>query len=252
MIFKEFGEKGKPVILLIHGFCMSWKMWNEQIKSFKEDYYVIVPVLDGHDTENKSTFMSIEDASNKIIEFLISNQYDVVFAICGISLGGSIALDIISKQRIHVGKAIIDAGVAPLKMNKVAKNMIIYISAFQIWSFGKNKKMIETMFKPSMYFQNNVDEFYQVCKQMTFQTSIKVYRSLMYFELPENLANIETKIVYWYGTKEAKQNKINADYVTAAFPFSKSQTFEGYNHGQLCIGNPSLYIENAYNFFNEV
>ena len=150
--------------------------------------------------------MSIEDASNIIIEYLTGNKYCDVFAICGISLGGSIALDVISKNSINVGRAIIDTDVAPRSMSKIAKNIIIYLNAFQIWSFGKSKKMVYPIFKPEDYSQNSVEEFYQVCLLMTFQTSVNVYGSLMNFELPKNLTNVKTKIVYWYGTKVTTNN----------------------------------------------
>jgi len=37
-------------------------MWKPQIEFLSKDYFVIVPVLDGHDTENNSTFTTIEKA----------------------------------------------------------------------------------------------------------------------------------------------------------------------------------------------
>lgn len=36
MEIKEFGEQNKPIILLIHGFCMPLSMWESQIKGISQ------------------------------------------------------------------------------------------------------------------------------------------------------------------------------------------------------------------------
>ncbi|MCB2340407.1 alpha/beta fold hydrolase [Clostridium estertheticum] len=60
MLFREFGNKNNKAIILIHGYGISWRMWKSQIEVFSKDYFVIVPVLDGHDTGNNSTFTTVE------------------------------------------------------------------------------------------------------------------------------------------------------------------------------------------------
>ena len=48
-------------------------MWDEAIEYFKNDYYVVVPELDGH-TENKtSRFISVEEEAAEIIRYLKEN-----------------------------------------------------------------------------------------------------------------------------------------------------------------------------------
>ena len=44
-----------------------------QIEFFSKDYFVKVPILDGHDINNNSTFTTIEKASDDIIYYTIKN-----------------------------------------------------------------------------------------------------------------------------------------------------------------------------------
>ncbi|MGH4140064.1 alpha/beta fold hydrolase [Clostridium sp.] len=66
MNFKVFGDINNKAIILIHGAFVSWKMWSEQIEAFTPDFFVIVPLLDGHDIEKKSTFTTIQNAASDI------------------------------------------------------------------------------------------------------------------------------------------------------------------------------------------
>ena len=83
---------GKPV-LLMHGFAEDHSIWNHQIKSLSEKYYVIAPDLLG---TNKSTYLekenvSIVDYAMAIKEIIIAEQIDKLVMI-GHSMGGYIIL----------------------------------------------------------------------------------------------------------------------------------------------------------------
>lgn len=252
MEFKEFGDRDKPTVLLIHGFLMSWKMWGPEIEALSKDYHVIVPILEGHQEKNQGIFTSVENNSNQIINYLEKHNSREVFAICGLSLGGSVALNILGKNKLFVKKAVIDAGIAPLPVSRVKKALIIYESLLETCLVRKHRKVLEMVFKPEDYSKVRVDEIYEMLQHISNATTKNVYNSLYTYKLPEDLSSVKTEIRYWYGTKEAKIRKRDAEFITKVFPNAKSQMFEGYAHGQLCVGNPDLYLKYAYNFFHEV
>ncbi|PKM53625.1 MAG: hypothetical protein CVU98_14075 [Firmicutes bacterium HGW-Firmicutes-3] len=74
MLFNEFGNKQNKAIILIHGYGISWRMWKPQIDVLSNDYFVIVPVLDGHDIENKSTFTTVEKAAADISDYVYKHM----------------------------------------------------------------------------------------------------------------------------------------------------------------------------------
>lgn len=47
MLFNEFGEKGKKVILCMHGMCQDWHSVYERVKSLEKEFRIIIPAMDG-------------------------------------------------------------------------------------------------------------------------------------------------------------------------------------------------------------
>ncbi|PKC53352.1 hypothetical protein RhiirA1_404377, partial [Rhizophagus irregularis] len=63
MEFKEFGDSRNPKIMLIHGMATTWDIcYKAAIDELKNDFFIIVPVLDGHNPNEQSDFCSIQDA----------------------------------------------------------------------------------------------------------------------------------------------------------------------------------------------
>ncbi len=73
---------------------------------YKEDYRLIIPILDGHFGSCKK-FISIEDNAKEIINFVDNNFKGKVKLLCGLSLGGQISLEIISQRNSVCDYAII-------------------------------------------------------------------------------------------------------------------------------------------------
>ena len=67
------------------------------IELLKNDYNLIIPILDGHFGSDKN-FISIEDNAREIINFIDNNFDGKVKLIYGLYLSGQIALEIIFKE----------------------------------------------------------------------------------------------------------------------------------------------------------
>lgn len=59
MRFIEHGNNKNRILIFINGTLMPWQMWKPEIQYFSKDYFVIIPVLDGHDIETKSIFTTV-------------------------------------------------------------------------------------------------------------------------------------------------------------------------------------------------
>ncbi len=70
MIFKEFGNKNMPVIILIHGGGLSWWSWKAQIEVLEKNYYVVTPIIDGHGDDYDTEFVSIKKSAEEIIKYV--------------------------------------------------------------------------------------------------------------------------------------------------------------------------------------
>lgn len=72
MIIKEYGNKNKEIIILLHGDGLSWWNYIGEIELLKNNYRLIIPILDGHFLSDKK-FVSIEDNAKEIINFIYNN-----------------------------------------------------------------------------------------------------------------------------------------------------------------------------------
>ena len=48
MEFREFGDKDRPVVMLLHGGGLNWWNYREQAELLAPRFHVIMPILDGH------------------------------------------------------------------------------------------------------------------------------------------------------------------------------------------------------------
>ena len=97
MIFKEFGDKNRPVIILLHGGGLSWWSWKAQIEVLEKDYRVVTPIIDGHGDAWDSTFVSINKSAKQVIKYIKENCDGKVLALCGLSIGAQIIVEILSQ-----------------------------------------------------------------------------------------------------------------------------------------------------------
>lgn len=91
MKFHTFGDEKNQVMILLHGMLNPWQIWEDAAAYFSKEYYVVVPELDGHTEEEKSSFVSVEEEAEAIRKYAIENFDGKISALCGLSMGGRIA-----------------------------------------------------------------------------------------------------------------------------------------------------------------
>ena len=112
----EYGKENEKVILLLHGGGLSWWNYKEVAECLKNDYHVVLPILDGH-TDSDRDFTDIEANASEIISYIDENFDGSVTMIGGLSLGGQILVEILS-QRVDICQtALIESAlILPMKM----------------------------------------------------------------------------------------------------------------------------------------
>ena len=116
MRFVEYGKENLEKIVLLHGGGLSWWNYEDVAKSLQNEYHIILPILDGH-AESDKPFTTIEDNAKEIIEFIDTHCGGSVLLIGGLSLGGQILLEVLSKRNDICKYAIIESAlVRPSKL----------------------------------------------------------------------------------------------------------------------------------------
>lgn len=95
--YTDEGEKGLSVIIFIHGFPFNKSMWNLQVESLKDNYRLITYDIRGHgSSDSGNEVFSIELFVNDLISLMDALKIDKAI-LCGLSMGGYIALNAIEK-----------------------------------------------------------------------------------------------------------------------------------------------------------
>ena len=108
MRFVEYGKENHEKIVLLHGGGLLWWNYEDVAKSLQNEYHIILPILDGH-AESDKPFTTIEDNAKEIIEFIDTHCGGSVLLIGGLSLGGQILLEVLSKRNDICKYAIIES-----------------------------------------------------------------------------------------------------------------------------------------------
>jgi 3-oxoadipate enol-lactonase len=104
--YNEAGEKHNPVIIFIHGFPFDKKMWNAQLETLSGKFRCIAFDLPGYGRSQIADEISIEYYADVLDSFMHLMQIDQA-TICGLSMGGYIALRAIVKYPGRFSKLIL-------------------------------------------------------------------------------------------------------------------------------------------------
>jgi pimeloyl-ACP methyl ester carboxylesterase len=108
MMFEDHGS-GMP-LLLIHGFPLNREMWRPQIEDLSSVAHVIAPDLRGHGETPPSGDVSTMDLlADDCLAVLEALAIDKPAVVCGLSMGGYIALAFYRRNRTRVAGLVLAA-----------------------------------------------------------------------------------------------------------------------------------------------
>lgn len=68
----------EKILLIFHGSCMTWDMYQEAIKVMAEKVHVIIPAITGHDLSIKENFTSVEKVVQETEDWLLCKGYNKI------------------------------------------------------------------------------------------------------------------------------------------------------------------------------
>src|SRR5665811_1005464 len=96
--YTDEGPDNAPVIIFIHGFPFSKEMWKKQMESLNENFRVIAYDIRGHGKSYSGTNdFSIELFVKDLLSLMDALQIEKT-TLCGLSMGGYIALNAIENH----------------------------------------------------------------------------------------------------------------------------------------------------------
>ena len=248
MKFHEFGDKNLPPILLIHGGGSSWWNYLMQARILSHKYHVILPTLNGHGEEHQKDYISTEDSAQEILNYVRQNCGGKLFAVGGVSLGGQIAMELLSLDSDIAEKAIIDGSLC-IPQPRLARFIIFLVSLFGKLKFSKTACKLQLSLMNKYYHQlsypDEIKNYYMEDMPRTpIKTLVTIYKTYMgHYKLNSWISKSEAQVLYIYGEEELNGVKESARLFQQLHPNTILYEAKGYNHGYLSAYLPQEWID---------
>ena len=239
MKFITFGNRNNKSILFIHGLASTADLCFKALLPYLQDYFVIFCELDGHYGTNPKDLTSMEETIDSIESYILNELKGSVYGLCGFSMGGTIAVELIGRGNISASKVLLDAAITT-ELGLMARPLTC---AFIIGTSRiKNKKPIPKFLLDKIMGKDNLSVIEMIYPQISKNTIKNACKFMYHYKVPENLSKFSNPIMFWRGSEEpipAKSEKILREYL----PQMKTEVFEWMGHGQFLHDHPKEYAE---------
>ena len=237
MTVKEFGQQNKDTVLLLHGGGLSWWNYREVAKFLEEDYHVILPVLDGH-ADSDAPFTTIEDNAARLISYIDAHFDGQVVAIGGLSLGGQVALEMLSQRPDICRYALIESAlVKPSKLTAALIGPIFGMSYGLVKQRWFAKLQADYLGIPKELFE----DYYRDTCAIRKADMIAFLQANCAYTIKPALAETTAKVKIVAGAKEQKNILDSAKLLHSAIPNSQLEILPDLKHGDLSINHLKQY-----------
>ena len=233
----EFGQHNTDVVMLLHGGGLSWWNYREVAELLAERYHVVLPVLDGH-ADSDAPFTSIEDNAARLISYIDAHFGGQVLAIGGLSLGGQIAVEMLSQRKDICRYALIESTlVKPSKLTAAMIGPTFGMSYGLIKQKWFAKLQADYLGIPRELF----DDYFRDTCALSKADMIAFLKANSLYTIQPSLSETTAKVKIAAGSKEQKSIRDSAKLLHSTIPSSQLEILPGLRHGDLSINHPQSY-----------
>ena len=243
----EFGQQNPDVVMLLHGGGLSWWNYREVAELLAEQYHVVLPVLDGH-ADSDAPFTTIEDNANRLITYIDTHFGGQVLAIGGLSLGGQIAVEMLSQRKDICRYALIESAlVKPSKLTASLIGPTFGMSYGLIKQKWFSKAQADYLGIPKALF----DDYYRDTCAIRKADMIAFLKANSMYAVKPSLSETTAKVKIVAGSREQKNIRDSAKLLYKAIPGSSLEILSGLRHGDLSLNKPEQYTKILTNWIGE-
>ena len=236
--FKEFGDKEKPIVMLLHGGGLNWWNYREEAELLKSKFHVVLPILDGHAGSNQP-FTSIRNNASKLIDFIDSNYGGKVLLIGGLSLGAQILLEMLALRGNVCSYAFVEsAAVIPSKVTRKLIGPALKCSYFLIKSRSFAKLQAKALhIKPEM-----IEDYYRDTCAISKNDMISFLKANTSYSLPKEACSCSAQIYVFAGSQENSKIRKSTTVLKDKIPRCTLKILMGLSHGEFSLNHAEEYV----------
>lgn len=235
----EYGKQNPDVILLLHGGGLSWWNYREVAQKLAERYRVVLPVLDGH-ADSDAPFATIEGNATRLISYIDSHFGGRVLVIGGLSLGGQIAVEMLSQRPDICRYALIESAlVKPMKLTHALIGPTFGMSYGLIKQKWFAKLQADYLGIPKSLF----DDYYRDTCKISKADMVAFLKANSIYAMKPMRSETMAKVKIVAGSREQKSIRDSAVVLNRAIPGSSLEILPGLRHGDLSLNKTEQYVQ---------
>ncbi len=239
MQFHEFGTENSDSILLLHGGGLSWWNYREAAELLKQDFHVILPILDGHAGSDRP-FTSIEENAAEIISWTDEHCGGSVLLLGGLSLGAQIALEILS-QRPNICNFVLAESAAVIPSGLT--NALISPAFGSSYGLIKNKSFARMQFRSLHIRQELFEDYYRDTCAIKKNDMIAFMKANTSYSLKDSICSTSAETHVYFGSREPNVIKRSAEAIGKKLPACKIHCLQGFYHGDFSVNHADKYAD---------
>ncbi len=239
MQYVEYGAHKLQTIILLHGGGLSWWNYRDVAQLLSGRFHVVLPILDGH-ADSDAPFNSIEDTAAKIISHIDEHFGGKVLAVCGLSLGGQIAVEMLTQRPDICRFALIESVlVKPMKLTHALIKPTFGMSYGLIKQRWFAKLQADYLGIP----QNLFEDYYRDTCAITKADMIAFLKANCAYSIKPALRDTQAKVHIVFGSREQFSIRTSGKQLNHTIPDSTLEVLPGYRHGDLSLNHPEQYSQ---------
>lgn len=247
MNMTEFGTQNSKVLILLHGGGLSWWNYREAARLLAAEYHVVMPILDGH-ADSGTAFSAIEDNAARLIGHIDTRFGGKVTAIAGLSLGGQIAVEMLTQRGEVCRYALIESALAkPMPLTHALIGPGVAMSYGLIRQKWFARMQAACLGIPDGLFE---DYFRDTCK-IGKDDMIAFLKANTAYGIKPALSKTGARVKIVAGAREQKKIRDTAKLLHRMIPGSCLEILPGLRHGDLSINQPQRYVHILRDFIEK-
>ena len=233
----EFGKQNANTVLLLHGGGLNWWNYRDAAGILAEDFHVLIPVLDGH-AGSGVPFFALEGNATRLIRYIDETFGGQVTIIGGLSLGGQIAVEMLSQRPDICKFALIESAlVKPMKLT----HALIGPSVDMSYGLVKQRWFARWQASYLRIPQGLFEDYYRDTCKISKADMIAFLKANVSYTIKPTLARTCAKVRIVAGSREQKRILDSAGKLREMIPRSELVILPNLNHGDLSINHPQQY-----------
>lgn len=220
LYINETGKGNDETIVFLHGDGIASWMWDKQVKAF-DDYHCIVVDLPEHGKSTEVKPFTVKGTAEMVIDIIKEKAHGGKAHLVGISLGAQVIVQILSTAPGVVDHAFISGTlVRSAPPSETFLKLLDHL--IEIYIPVKNNNLYINSYLRSY---NIPKELYAKFRESTYlieqDSSDRIIRENMLFEMPEGLENVNVPVLVMEGEKDYRIINESAKSLLSVLPNSR-------------------------------